>query len=132
MSQELDFCKVSFKTNCAICVVNDGETITIEKNKRLTSYVLNHFKDQPFVFITNRVNSFAVDPMIYVDASNVDTLLAVGVVTSHFGSLQSCKVEKIFCTKPFETFYKLENAINWANKIVDDAYPNNSLGSMAS
>jgi len=132
MSQELGFCKVRFELNYAVCVVNDGETITIEKNKALTTYVLNYFKDQPFVFITNRINSYAVDPMIYVDASKVDTLLAVGVVTTHFGSLQSCKVEKIFCTKPFETFYKLSDAEDWGNKVVEDYHRNNSSDSIAS
>jgi len=130
MTPKLSFCKVTFKNHYAICEVNEGEIITIEKNKALTTYVLNHFKDSPFVFITNRINSYSVDPFIYIDNSKIKTLIGIGVVTTHFGSFQSCKAEKLFYKKHFEMFFELEAAIKWSEKIHND-YLNNSSDSIA-
>jgi len=118
MVKDLGFCKIHFYKNFAICNVNEGETICVEKCSKQTEVILNHFKNKPFVYITHRINSYAVDPIIYKETSNVKSLVGFAVVSENSHARQAAQVEKIFLKKPFEIFNDLQHAIKWAEKLL--------------
>ncbi|WP_452602565.1 hypothetical protein [Pontimicrobium sp. MEBiC06410] len=121
MVKDLGFCKIQFYKNYAICNVYEGETICIEKCNRQTKAILNHFKNKPFVYITHRVNSYAVDPIIYKETSNVKSLIGFAVVSENSNARQAAQVEKLFLKKPFEIFNDLQLAIKWAETLLTEA-----------
>lgn len=118
MIKDLGFCKIRFYNNYAICNVNEGETICIEKCDKQTKAILDYFQSKPFVYITHRINSYAVDPTIYKETSNVKSLAGFAVVSASTIALQAAQVEKLFLKKPFEVFNDLQHAVNWANSIL--------------
>ena len=120
MIKDLGFCKIQFYNNYAICNVNEGETICIEKCDQQTTTILDHFKNKPFVYITHRINSYAVDPIIYKDTSKVKSLAGFAVVSGNDTARRAAQVEKLFLKKPFEIFNDLEHAILWADSIINE------------
>ena len=101
-----------------IATVNEGATVTNENSNLITVEALKHFTERPFVYITNRVNSYAVDPTIYKVSSRVETLAGFAVVSPSNLALRNAKYERVFLEKPFETFNTTDKAVAWAEQIV--------------
>ncbi|WP_296384165.1 hypothetical protein [Winogradskyella sp.] len=118
MIKNLDFCELNFCDNYVICKVNPGATVTTEKSQLQTETILDYYKEKPFVYITHRENSYAVDPKIYSKSSKIKTLVGFAVVSSNYSSVRNAHFEKMFFDKPFEVFTTLDNAISWANELL--------------
>ncbi|AUC76316.1 hypothetical protein CW732_11825 [Olleya sp. Bg11-27] len=73
----------------------------------------------PFVYITNRIHSYSVDPIIYKDVSQIKTLQGFAVV-SQTQSGKNAEIERLFLNKPFEIFTDIEDAKTWASKIIKE------------
>ena len=127
----INFGNIKFFNNHIIYEINEGVTVSLSKNRVLVELALNYFKGKPFVFIVNRKHSYSVDPMIYSEISRIDTLKGIAVVTTDTKKIVSCKIEKLFSTKPFELFPNIEKATNWVNDLILN-YPNDSSKSIAS
>jgi len=117
MTIELSFCKMVFSENYVICSINEGETITAEKSNLQTEVILDHYRDNPFIYITHRIHSYSVDPSIYSETSKIETLVGFVVVSSSKSSVKNALFEKMFLNKPFEIFEDIEDAVLWADTI---------------
>ena len=117
MIKKLNFCELQFFDNYVICKVNEGVTVTPEKSQKQTETILDYYKEKPFVYITHRKNSYAVDPGIYSKSSKIKTLVGFLVVSSNFASIRSANFEKKFFDKPFKVYQKLEDACSWADNL---------------
>jgi hypothetical protein len=118
MHLELDFCELEFYENYVICRINEGEEINVEKNNLQTDEIVKHFNGRPFVYITHRVNSYSVDPSIYYDSSEIESLVGFAVVGNTYLAVSNAEIEKLFLKKPFEIFTELDEAITWAQSIL--------------
>ena len=98
--------------------INEGFNLLPEHNKVLVDVATSHFKDQPFVYITHRINSYSVDPKIYYETSKIKNLAGLAVVSSKFIAKSNAEIEKMFFTKPFEIFSDLESAKEWAELLL--------------
>ena len=114
---ELDYCTLRFFDKYVICIIKKNEHITIEKSNNQTAIILEHYKDRPFVYITQRIHNYAVDPTIYHDTSKIKTLLGFVVVSKGVSSIKNAIYEKLFLDKPFEIFEDIEDAILWSNHL---------------
>ncbi len=114
---ELDCCTMSFYDKYVLCIIKEGEHISAEKSKNQTKSILNHYKNKPFVYITHRINSYSVDPNIYHNTSQINTLLGFVVVSKGISSVKNAIYEKMFLDKPFEIFEDMEDGILWAEHI---------------
>ncbi|WP_052158219.1 hypothetical protein [Lacinutrix jangbogonensis] len=110
---------VSIHENYLIMVVNQGETIEVKHNKILIDLAETFYKNKDFVYITNRVNSYAVDPAIYFETKKIKTLIGFSVVSKKEIAINNALLEKLFFDKPFETFKQIDEAIHWANKLCE-------------
>lgn len=118
MLVNLDFCSLELFDNYVICIVNEGETVCEKNSAKQTKFLLNYFKEKPFVYITNRINSYSVDPLIYNTSSKITSLLGFGVITYDTIALNTIEIEKpFFKGKPFKTFEDINDAINWAKTL---------------
>lgn len=119
MIKDLGFCKMKFYDNYVTCNINEGVTLCQQKSRKQTREILNHFDNKPFVYITNRINSYAVDPSIYNESSQIENLVGFAVVSKNHFALNNAKVEKLFLNKPFELFNDLNDAKQWADELIN-------------
>jgi len=121
MEDELkfDFCTLYIYSNYLIGVINEGVTINPSHNKILVNVVDTYYREKKFVYITNRVNSYSVNPAIYAETSKVKNLQGFAVVSKDYKAKSNAEIEKLFFDKPFEIFGTLEEAITWAESITN-------------
>ena len=116
---KFDFCEMHIYDHYMVVVMNEGVTITPSHNQILLNIVDTYYKNKKFVYITHRLNSYAVDPAIYFETSKIENLAGFTVVSKDFKAKSNAEVEKLFLNKPFEIFDTLEEAITWAKSILN-------------
>lgn len=112
---ELDFGKVWFKENILIAELNEGILFDVDNNRKLLELGKTTFQDKPYGYISHRVNSYAVNPMVYLESANTPNLKAIAVVTNSVFSKNNAILEKQFYSdgSAFEIFTTLGDAIEW-------------------
>jgi hypothetical protein len=115
---------VTIHDNYLVTVMHEGITVSIEANKILTDLVEVYFKDKPFVYITHRKNSYAVDTSIYKETAKIPNLIGFSVVSKKGMALTNASIEKRFFSKPFEIFEELDEAIAWSKKMCENHLQN--------
>ena len=116
-SLTFDFCNMTIYDNYIITVINEGITLLEKHNSILIKVAESYFVDKPFIYITNRINSYSVDPKIYFNTAQIPNLKGFAVVTNNYQAKVNAKIEKMFFNKPFEIFTEVEDAITWANEM---------------
>ncbi len=115
-----DFCTLRFYSNYMIAEINE-EHLTPNKNQVLIDSAKTHYVNNPFVYITYRKYSYSVDPVVFIKTSKISNLLGIAVVTATPASKSgNTKIEKLFYNKPYEIFSTLDDAIEWAQQILED------------
>jgi hypothetical protein len=116
----LDYAKLSFYDKYVISIVNSGVNLSLEKSRELTDYILKHYGNKPFIYVSHRIHSYAVDPNIYRESSLVENLIGFAFVSENKAALNNAKFEKEFLDKPIGIFNTIEETIPWINKIFED------------
>ena len=111
---------ISIYKNYLIVVINQGETVTVASNKILIGLAETFYQDVNFVYITNRKNSYGVDPAVYFETKKIKNLIGFAVVSEKGIDMNNAIIEKLFFNKPFVMFKELDEAISWANKLCAD------------
>ena len=111
------FGSVSIHDNYLIAIMNEGVTISPELNDVLERIAKDYFSNKKFVYITHRLNSYAVDPNIYFRTSKIQNLAGFAVVSGKKIVIDNTDLESVFLSKPFKTFNNIEEAIKWANEL---------------
>ena len=119
MARELTYAfgKVTIHDNYLVAVMNEGITVTPDLNEVLLTIAKTYYKDKRFVYITHRVNSYAVDPNIYFKTSEIPNLIGFAVVSGKKTVIDNIDLERSFLSKPFKSFTRIEDAVDWAHKI---------------
>lgn len=117
MIKVLDFCILKFYDNYVISVINEGVNLTVEKSNIMAKIAMEFYQSKPFVYITNRIHDYTVDPEVYQEISKMETLAGFVVISDSKGSIKHALIEKIFLDKPFQIFSNLEDAILWTENL---------------
>ncbi|WP_299254593.1 hypothetical protein [uncultured Aquimarina sp.] len=117
-SYNLDFCKLDVYQNYMIAVMKEGIVVSEENNSVLIKIAEKHFKKAPFVYITHRVNSYAVDPIIYIKTAEVPNLLGFAVVSNDPKQKIQTTYEKSFFKKELRQFDDIESALAWKDSLI--------------
>lgn len=112
---ELDFGKITVTENILIAELNEGILFDVHNNRELLKIGEKIFKGSNYGYISHRVNSYAVNPMVYLESSSTPTLKAIAVVSENPVCKQNTLLERQFYknTSSFEVFDSLEEAISW-------------------
>ena len=115
---ELDFGKVWFKDNILIAELNEGILLDVESNRKLLAIGRKNFGNNPYGYISYRVNSYAVNPMVYLESASISNLKAIAVVSSNSMCRNNAILERQFYkeSNSFEIFSTLEEALAWVNR----------------
>ena len=112
------FGQMTIFNNYVVTVMKEGINVTPDYNEDLIKVTNTYFIDKPFVYITHRINSYSVDPKIYLETSKIENLKGFAVVSKDYKAKVNAQIEKLFFNKPFETFVTLEEAYKWADDLV--------------
>lgn len=112
------FGQMTIYSNYVVTVMKEGITVTPDYNQDLIKVTDTYYKNKPFVYITHRINSYAVDPKIYIETSKIENLKGFAVVSNDFKARINAQIEKLFFKKPYETFSTLDEAFVWADQLV--------------
>ena len=116
---QLSFCTTEVYKDFMLTIMNEGITVSAEHNALLTEIAEHHFRNtKTFVYITNRINSYAVNPVVYRETSKIPNLVGFAVVSKNPIQKQQTKVEKVFFDKAFQDFETLDEAITWKDKLI--------------
>lgn len=113
-----DFCTMHIFSNHIVVIMNEGITITPEHNTTLLNIVDTYYRERKFVYISHRINSYAVDPAIYFETSKIKNLVGFAVVSADYKAKSNAEIEKLFFNKPFEIFADIDDAKAWANSLI--------------
>lgn len=98
--------------------VKEGVKIDLEETKELKLILEEHFKNKKMAYISNRVTSYSVNPLVYKEVEKMSNLVAIAIIPKDETMRQSAEFERQFFNKPFEIFENLSDAIQWVQKII--------------
>lgn len=113
----LEFGSITFLDNILIAELNEGILFDIPHNKELLELGREHFNGKPYGYISNRINSYSVNPMIHLDSAKSPNLVAIAIVSDKEVVKQNTIIEKQFFRNKssFEVFDTIDEAIIWIN-----------------
>ncbi|TXE05964.1 hypothetical protein ES711_14085 [Gelidibacter salicanalis] len=111
---KFDFCDIEIYEDYVVVMINEGVTVMPKHNTILINIVDTYFRHREFVYITHRVNSYAVDPSIYLETSKIKNLRVFVVVSKDYKAKANAEVEMLFFNKPFKIFDDFQDAKDWA------------------
>ncbi|SHI49690.1 hypothetical protein [Aquimarina spongiae] len=117
-SYNLDFCDLDVYENYVISRIHEGVTTTPENLKIFAKLIDIHYKNKPFVYISHRVHSFSINPIIHAESSKIPNLMGFAVVSPDPQQKQQFEMEKMFFKKDFRLFETLKEAIDWKEEIL--------------
>lgn len=103
-----------------IATLNEGVTISPSHSIGFESIANDLFKNRNFGYISNRINSYSIDPKIYFKISEADNLVAFAMVSNNQLHISNAEIEKIFLKKPFKIFTDIDQAVIWIEKMVKE------------
>lgn len=112
------FCHIEIYEDYVKAVMKEGVTVSPEHNDVLLQIVEKHFKNKPFIYITHRINSYAVNPTIYLETAKISNMIGFAVVSADPKQKIQIKLEKTFFNKEFKQFDTLELALEWKDNII--------------
>jgi len=113
-----EFGTIEIYDHYVIATMKEGIIVRPDYNKDLINIASKYFVNKKFGYITNRVNSYSVDPNIYFETSKIKNLVGFAVIVVSKPSSTSIELEKTFFKKPFRDFKNMQKAIKWILELV--------------
>ena len=117
ITYNLDFGVVRIFDNILVSELKEGILFDVNCNRKLLTIATEEFKGNPFGYISNRIHSYAVDPLVYRESGVLSSLKAIAVVTNNDLGLKSAELERSFYSDKnrFEIFTSYKDALTWMN-----------------
>ncbi|WP_051286158.1 hypothetical protein [Salinimicrobium terrae] len=95
--------------------MSEGALLDVKANRKILKIGRENFGDDFFGYISHRINSYAVNPMVYHESAEHPQLKAIAVVSKDPLTRETARLEQQFYTNKnsFEIFSSLEEAIVW-------------------
>ncbi len=113
---DLEICEISIYKNYVINKFKEGAHLEVHQALSLKTLINNDLNNQPYVYISNRINSYSFDPMVYNVINDVENMLVMIVITNSKTKQDIVQFEKRFSKKKLMIFEHLDNAISWVKE----------------
>ena len=112
---DLSFGKVKIFKHLVVSELNEGILFSVESNRELLQIGREAFGGQPYGYISHRIHSYAVDPLVYRESAEHPELKAIAVVSQNKITRHSAVVEQAFYKDKnlFEIFCSFTEAEKW-------------------
>ncbi|MGB7842845.1 MAG: hypothetical protein WBL21_08655 [Salinimicrobium sp.] len=117
---ELDFGVILIEDKFMVSELHEGVLLDVENNRKLLALGHDTFKGENYGYISHRVNSYAVDPMVYRESADHPQLRAIAVVSDKEMVRKSAQLEKNFYVNKncFQIFSSLDEAKTWIKEAI--------------
>lgn len=116
----LDYAQLFIFENYVISQINEGIVLRPENNDEMRDIIQNYFIDKKWVYISNRVHDYTVNPVTYLETSKITDLLGICIVTTSVIGKKTALFESKFYSKKFMVASNIVEAINWAVEVLDE------------
>lgn len=99
--------------------IKEGAIIDCKETDEFKTILKEHFNGKNMAYISNRVMSYSLNPLVYKEAEEISNLVAIAVIPGNEKIRSSAHYEKQFYNKPFGVFNNLTDAIKWVHIIID-------------
>lgn len=126
---ELDCGVIWVQDKMLINEMNEGALLDVQTNRRILEIGCENFGNSNFGYISNRINSYAVNPMVYRESAEHSQLKAIAVVSENKMVRESALLEQQFYTNKnsFQIFSTLEEAKSWMQEVLNSYSKENSF-----
>ena len=118
-SIELPFVVLRFYDAYVVAKLKEGVVLGQQEFNELVEVCVNFYRGKKFVYISNRVNNYNVDPLVYLNLVKIETLAGLAVVCGSYDAIGGANFEKRFSKAPFEVFVEFEDAVEWARELLE-------------
>jgi hypothetical protein len=115
---DLDFTCIEIHEHYLISQIKEGLVFEQHHLDKFFEIFDTYFAGKAFVSIADRKNDYTINPNLLRD-SRYDNLLGIGVVCYSKSSYETALFEKSFFKGPFEVFYSMQEAIEWAAGLIE-------------
>jgi hypothetical protein len=115
---ELEFTILEFHENFVVSWVKENVVLSKKRAFDLIDACSGHYERTNFVYISNRVHNYNVDPTVYLSLNKIKNLAGIAIVSDKTSALNMARFEKTFSKIPYEIFLEMEEAIDWTQKIL--------------
>ncbi|MBV1924371.1 MAG: hypothetical protein KUG68_10135 [Flavobacteriaceae bacterium] len=112
--------KAHIYKNIIVMEAKPGVTISFETGFSILLAWTKTIGNHPWVYIANRLNSYAVNPTDYKYLEKVPTLKGFAIVTPGGLGRTNAELEEKFFNKPFKVFNTLDDAFDWSISLLED------------
>ncbi|WP_299117308.1 hypothetical protein [uncultured Winogradskyella sp.] len=99
--------------------IKEGESIDKEETEVFKAVLETHFQNKNMAYISNRMTSYSVNPLVYKEAEKISNLVAIAIIPANSKMRANAEYESQFYNKPFGIFDNLSEAIKWVHKIIE-------------
>ena len=116
----LDIGDVSFYKNFVVVEIKEGLVFNYETAKELLDLGKMYYGSKtPFVYISNRKNSYSFNPLAHDKTTRMfPNLAGYAVVAYNSINEEIAIMEQSFFDKPKNIFENLNNAISWVDELI--------------
>lgn len=107
-----------FYGNIVVFEAKEGILLSYKKEFPMLLNALDSIKNEPWCYVSNRINSYAIQTADYKYLNTLSTLKAFGIVCYSAISYSNAILESKFCKKPFQIFNDLSNAVIWGKSLL--------------
>ena len=118
IEHKLDLGRFVYYPHMSISEVSEGVHMDSENMSKLLQIAKDVYgNDIPFIFISNRIHSYSIDPLGYYEAIKMFPNLKGYAIVSQDNRRRTLAVlEKLFIKKPVRVFDNLDKAAKWAEQ----------------
>lgn len=115
---DLNFTTLNFYKNFVVSKIKEDVVLDKKNTEALVKACSEIYQGEKFIYISQRFNSYNVDPLIYVDLEKATNLWGIAIVSNKISALKMAFFEKSFANFPFEIFTEFEESLIWAKEIL--------------
>jgi len=115
---ELEFTVLEFYPNYVFSQPREGQILEGKKMTKLVEACTSFYNGKNFVYLSNRINDFNVNPTVYINLHKVKNLAGIGIICKNQAAFNTASFEKQFSKIPYEVFRDREPALQWINNLI--------------
>lgn len=99
--------------------IKEGVVVEPKHNEELNNVIKEYFSGKDMVYVSNRVKSYSVNPLIYAETEAIPNLVAIAMIPKTDVMRKNAEYERNFYDKPYEIFDTLTEAMTWVQSILE-------------
>lgn len=109
---------IYFYKDLVITEFKEGVNVSYATGINLLLECLKHIGTRPFTLVSNRVNSYSVQPTDYKYLEKIPNLKGIAIVAKDAMSAANAMLEAKFYAKSFAVFHDVKSAREWSHGLV--------------